>query len=280
MLRTRFHLFRKFWAYFWRSLTIYDIHSPFIFDFTKSIIEDQRQFYAFSDIQMLRNQLLEQKNTITIEDHGAGSKAVPTQQRTIRSIAQFGAVNRRIGQYLFKIALWHKPQTILEFGTSLGISSLYLASYDSRATVTTVEGCPNTAALAKKHFQILKRFNIQPHQQTFDVWITHSLAQHQHFDLVFFDGNHQAGATVRYYEAIKPYLKETSILIVADIYWSKEMESAWNVLKEQPEVTTTIDLYHLGVLFFSKNHPQKSHYSIVPWSWKPWRLGFFTKIPK
>lgn len=43
-------------------------------------------------------------------------------------------------------------KTILELGTHLGLSSSYLASLNKKVHIYTLEGCPETAAIAAETF--------------------------------------------------------------------------------------------------------------------------------
>ena len=56
--------------------------------------------------------------------------------------------------------------------------------------------------------------------------------------------------------------------------WSEGMQSAWKNLIERPEVTLSIDLYDVGILFFKKELTKK-HVSYIPYKYKPWRIGLF-----
>ncbi len=220
MIQTRYHLFKKFLQYLQRGVTIFDVHSPLIADFTTEIIQDTRHYYAFSKIETLRQQLLTNTNTISIKDYGAGSKVNPSPIRQIRNIAKYAPVSPRIGQYLFKIAQWQKPRNILELGTSLGISTLYLASGQTKIPVYTFEGCPSTAQLAQTHFRQLKYNNINLFNQTFDEGLSAFSAAHEHVDLIYIDGNHQKGATLKYLYQLLPKIDENGIVILADFHWS------------------------------------------------------------
>jgi hypothetical protein len=59
-----------------------------------------------------------------------------------------------------------------------------------------------------------------------------------------------------------PALHEYSILVFDDIHWSSEMEQAWKTIREQPEVTMTIDLFFIGLVFFRKEHKEKQDFVI------------------
>ena len=279
MIQTRFHLFKNFIGYYFRSVTLFDIHSPLIADFVANVIDDNRNFYAFFKIETLRDQLLRNTTPIEITDLGAGSKANPNLKRSIRNIAMHAPVSPRIGAYLFKIAHWRKPAAILELGTSFGISSLYLASANTKTTFYTIEGCPNTAAIAQKHFTDFNYSHLQLINQSFSEGLKQlrSKISNNSLDLVYIDGHHEEGATLAYFDQIQPYLTEKSLVIIADIHWSETMHRAWDTLKNKPQVTSSIDLFHLGILFFDHSKITKEHYTIVPKSWKPWHLGLFAR---
>ena len=55
---------------------------------------------------------------------------------------------------------------------------------------------------------------------------------------------------------------EDSIFIFDDIHWSKEMDQAWNEIKNSPDVTLTIDLFFIGIVFFNKDFKVKQHFTI------------------
>jgi len=69
---------------------------------------------------------------------------------------------------------------------------------------------------------------------------------------VFFDGNHRKEPTLKYFKQCLKKTNDNSIFIFDDIYWSEEMESAWNEIKANPEVSITVDLFELGLVFFRK----------------------------
>jgi hypothetical protein len=54
---------------------------------------------------------------------------------------------------------------------------------------------------------------------------------------------------------------EGSIFIFDDIHWSKEMELAWEEIKNHPKVTVTLDLFKIGIVFFHTGQ-MKQHFRI------------------
>ena len=42
------------------------------------------------------------------------------------------------------------------------------------------------------------------------------------------------------------------IFIFDDIHWSQEMEEAWQIIKQHPQVKVTIDIFFMGIVFLKK----------------------------
>lgn len=273
-------LFFRFLQFYWKAHTIYDVHSPFVATFCQKVLQDKRQFYAFSYIESLRNFLKTQDQSISVQDFGAGSQLALKQERSIKDVARYAASSPRLGKTLFLLVHWLKPKTMLELGTSLGISTLYLASPQSNARVVTIEGCPQTASFAQRHFRQMGISNIEQHIGPFDEVLPAILKETTPFDLVYIDGNHQKEASLRYLEWLIPHLTQDAVVIFGDIHWTEEMEAAWKTLKAHPKVTLSIDLFECGLLFFRQAQLEKAQFALVPKQWKPWRLGFFSPSPK
>ncbi len=52
-----------------------------------------------------------------------------------------------------------------------------------------------------------------------------------------------------------------TIFVLPNIHATAEMEHAWEAIKKDPNVTVTIDTYHLGLIFFHKGQA-KQHFII------------------
>lgn len=275
LLSIQFRLLLRWLRYFWRAKTIYDVHSPFVADLVNAVLEDTRHFYAFSEIEGMRRQLLESKKEARIEDYGAGSKVNKSNSRTIGNITRYSAISPRVGQWLFRLAHFRKPQTILELGTSLGISTMYLTSGALNAKAVTLEGCSDIAKQAQRNFTFLNKINIESREGIFEDLLPTALSDLQKVDLLFLDGDHRAGASLRYFEQCLAYAHEQSVFVIADIHWSEEMETAWKQLKLHPRVSLSIDLFYIGLLFFRTENKQPEHYTLIERKYKFWRWGIF-----
>ena len=238
--------------YFLHATNEHGIHSPFIYEFYNDAIADKTPFYIYKDIESIRAKLLLTNLEIKIEDHGAGSKINQTSIRKIKDIAKHTLKSPKYGQLLFRIVNRLKPKTILELGTSLGLSTLYLTASDKTIKVTTVEGCPNTAKAAQVNFDKIGFKNINLITDTFDHFLPLYLSQNNLLDFVFFDGNHQKEATLNYFNLCIEKTHQQTVFVFDDIHWSEGMTEAWKQIKKHPKVTSTIDLFFVGIVFFNK----------------------------
>lgn len=237
------------------------IHSPFVYELLTTVIENDDQFYIFNDIDNLRTQLLSSTNTIEVTDFGAGSKVQKSPIRKIKNIVKYSARNSKYGQLLFRLVTFFEPKTIIELGTSLGFSSMYLAAPYSKTTVYTFEGCPNLSKLAKYHFSLMNLKNIQQITGNFNTTLPETLKKIKKLDFVFFDGNHRYEPTMNYFNLCLTKAHDESVFIFDDIHWSQEMEKAWGEIKKHPEVIISIDLFFIGIVFFKKGM-SKQHFTI------------------
>jgi predicted O-methyltransferase YrrM len=87
------------------------------------------------------------------------------------------------------------------------------------------------------------------------------ISQTDSLDFVFVDGNHKKDATLNYFNWCLPKVNEDTVLIFDDIYWSKGMEEAWIEIKNNPQVSVTVDLFWIGLVYFRKGQ-EKEHFRI------------------
>ena len=239
------------------------VHSPFVFEFITQVLNDERNYYCYETIEPFRQRINQDKTILTIDDFGAGSRVNSQHKRTVASIAASSLKPKKFAQLLFRIVNFYKPKNILELGTSLGITTAYLASANNQTPVTTLEGAAQVAATAQKNFDALHLQNIKIVQGNFDEMLESVISTaFETIDFAFIDGNHRKEPTIKYFEQLLSKTNEHSILIFDDVHWSKEMEEAWETIKSHDAVTLSIDLFYIGIIFFRKEQIAKQHFSI------------------
>jgi predicted O-methyltransferase YrrM len=259
-----YHLALKYLQYWLtaRNGKGHGIHSPFVFDLVTQVFNDAGNYYCYAVMEGERQQFLSDHNSIEVQDLGAGSRKGTYHQRQISSIAQHAVKPPKYSRLLFRMANYFKCKSILELGTSLGITTGYLAHANHAAAVITLEGVPDIAALAKARFKKLGLSNVKLVEGNFDETLAPVLSEISKVDLAYIDGNHRLEPTLRYFNQMFPFLHADSLVIFDDIHWSAEMEQAWKMVKDDKRVTLTIDLFFIGLVFFKPDFKEKQHFSI------------------
>lgn len=238
------------------------VHSPYVYDFIRNVLNDERTFYAFDVIEQKREMLKFDESSLSIQDYGAGSRVNTTNTRTVKKIATSSLKPKKFGQLFFKIIQYYHYKTIVELGTSLGISTAYFASANKDGKVYTFEGADAIAAIAKRNFQELDLKNIEVIPGNFDDTLHPFLLNAAQLDVAYIDGNHRYEPTIRYFQNLLPKMSEYGMMILDDIHWSKEMETAWHWVQQHESVTATIDLFFIGIVLFRKEFKIKQHFTV------------------
>src|SRR4051812_1702934 len=155
---SKWQMVKRYMLYRWHASNSkgHGVHSPFVFSLITQVLNDRRFFYCYETIEIVRNLLKNDNTLLTVEDFGAGSRIHSHTQRTVADIATSSLKPKKYSQLLFRMVNYFQPTTILELGTSLGITTSYLASGNSNAQVITMEGAKAIATIAKQNFQSLR----------------------------------------------------------------------------------------------------------------------------
>jgi len=200
------------------------IHSPFVFNLITKVFNDDRHFYAF--------------------------ETIPNDTKA------------KYTRLLFRLVDFFAPQQVVELNASSNIMSLYLAAGNSNAIVTLFV---ESKAMLPKNQQIVELAalqNIEIVEGKFeDVFMPKGLAIST-MDFIFINTKNANASTLRVFNALVPYVKDQSVVAIADIHSSKEREQAWFRIKTHPSVTLTIDIFFIGLVFFRKEQAEKEHFII------------------
>jgi predicted O-methyltransferase YrrM len=271
---------KSYLKFLWNSKNEHAVHSPFVFNLVTKCFYDKKtkpdpsgseQAKQYQILKNYRNSFLENKTTIEVTDFGAGSKVFKSNTRQISKIAKTAGISPKRAKLLFRITKYFQPESILEIGTSLGLATSALALGNPKATITTLEGCPNTANQCQFQLQKFNINNVKSVITEFNDYLQNCSKKllglqsdpdsYRDCNLIYFDGNHSKKATLEYFELLLPTINNDTLWIFDDIHWSAEMEDAWENIKNHPKVTVTIDTFQWGLVFFRREQP-KEHFII------------------
>lgn len=224
------------------------IHSPFVYDLISRVFRNKVDPSVVLKVEQIRKSMLNDKQIIPVCDLGSGS--LSAKYRKVSDIARHSPVSRKYGKLLSNMASEFGDKLIVEMGTSLGISTAYMAAAARQSKVITMEGCSETAAIARQNFAHMKLDNIMPLVGPFDELLPGLKQGRMKPGLVFIDGNHRKDPVMKYFKYISEISDSNTVVIIDDINYSAEMNEAWNELKEHSKVSVSIDIFQMGMLFF------------------------------
>jgi predicted O-methyltransferase YrrM len=240
---------KQYLKYYFKAKNLHGVHSPFVYTFNEQVLNDKRDFYAFTQIEQLRKDYLKDTTVIDMEDLGAGSHKSGKTQKSISQIAKSAARTSYYGQLLFRIQQYYQYEQVLELGTSLGIGLSYLSKAYSAAKIVSIEGSKNISGIAQQHLAKLEIQNVDYRVGNFNDVLPTLISSGYKPNMVVIDGNHRYEATKKYFEMLWPILPDNALLVFDDIYWSEGMTRAWEEIKSHKDVFVTVDVFQFGLVF-------------------------------
>jgi predicted O-methyltransferase YrrM len=237
----------------------YGIHSPFVFDLITRVFRNKTDHFVVCSIEKVRQRLLRDRRIIEVSDLGAGSEKLRNKLKKVSDIARYSAVPQKYGKLLANMAAEFSWPLVIEFGTSLGISTMYIAASVGDVPVISMEGCPAIAEIADKNFTEAGLKNIRLFRGTFEEGLAEIIKPGIRAGLVFIDGNHRRKAVLEYFGKIAEISENNTVVIIDDINYSVEMAEAWNKIRQHEKVTFTIDVFRMGIVFFRKGIGRKDY---------------------
>lgn len=246
----------------WQSKKWSAFHSPQLFRLFQYACDDTKIYPQFQQIESYRNNFLASSNQVNRTDKGAGSKRSSDHLIPLKKIARASLSNSFQCRFMSRLARYSEARTVVELGTSLGISTAYLGAGMSRGNIYSVEGDPILSSLAHQMLQDLNMRHVHLINDSFENFITSLPQEISSIDILFIDGDHRSQNLLKYYEGLSPKFHPNTIVIVDDIHWSKDMESGWQEIINRGEVTQSVDCFYFGLLFFNRDFLNKEHHKV------------------
>lgn len=226
------------------------------------LIKNSYPYSDFEKLHAIRKKLLQNAESIYITDFGAGSKKLHSNNRKIKDIVRHGIAPKKQAEFLYRLINYFNSQTIIELGTSIGLSTLYMAKAKPSAKVYTLEGSEELVNFSKKLFKQEVCKNIELLTGNFNDTFPQLLNKITTVDFLYIDGNHAYEPTMRYFNLALEKINPQSIILIDDINWSDDMQMAWIDIKENEKVTLSLDFFHFGIVFFRPENKQKEHFML------------------
>lgn len=246
--------FIRHWLY---EVDDHSVHSPYFYDlYTKHVNRKHR--HDLPVMEDLRRELEHNKTVLEIEDMGAGVNGQKKYTRTIGQVARTSATPYRRAMFYLDLLYYCNAKRVVELGTSLGLTTLYLAQ-KADAEIFTFEGSHAIANVALTNFEWSGKKNITLIEGNLNQTLHRFLEPTTKIDFALVDANHRYVPTLEYYRQLTRRLKSSSLMVIDDIHRSEEMEKAWQEIRTDTLVYGSIDLFYCGILCFDPAL-NKQHY--------------------
>jgi predicted O-methyltransferase YrrM len=236
-------------------------HSPFVYKLVDEVIYDFSGKKVYHDIEKQRKKLSHDDTSLFITAAKGAPGRQTSRQKKVSDLAKNTSRKVNLAQLIYRLAKNHGGQKIIELGTGLGMTTAYLAKANPAASIVTIEHDPETAKIAYQNFIELELTNIELQVGDVNELLQKELENTSRLDLVYIDAGYTKQAALHYFHRCLPKSDEHTLLLFAGIYWNKGMKEAWEEIKQHPQVTVTIDLFWIGLVYFRKGQV-KEHFKI------------------
>jgi predicted O-methyltransferase YrrM len=223
------------------------IHSPYVYELATMVILDKNNYSEYDLFRNIRKSLSVCDKKLYVENLGSKSGFFRSDERKVCDLVRRSSVSSKFGKLLYRLVRYYQPTTVIEMGTSVGLSTIYLASGNKKAKVITVEGNSALCDFAEKTFSENKITNIQVKHGRFDDLLNELSDDIIEPTLIFIDGNHQYRSTLHYFNFFSERIKE-GLVVLDDIHWSHGMNKAWREINLRKENQACIDLFGMGIV--------------------------------
>jgi predicted O-methyltransferase YrrM len=265
---------RGFPAWYVRAHTAFSVHSPLLYSLCRDVLDDDRWYYAFDALEQWRNRLIATRGKIRMDGLAGALPATDGSMRTLADELRRSASPPWKGRFLFRLALWWRPEHIIEFGTNLGIGTAYLAAARPATPLHTLEQSGPALGVARELWTGLGLTNIHAIQGSFVQGLRQLPDQWPERGLYYIDGDHRPESVWMLLEHIRQHAKPPFLVVVDDIRWSEDMYSGWQAWPAQFPQGAWIDHYQGGLWIADPAFLEPVQMALIPRRFKPLRFGW------
>jgi len=165
------------------------------------------------------------------------------------------------GRILFALIVALEPECIIELGTSLGASALFMAAavhHVGKGAVHTIELNAEAQAIARAHISEAGFSEVTFHLGSFQELLPPLLTRLTGVRFAFIDGHHKERPTWNYFRQFLAHAARPAVLVFDDIGWSDEMVRVWRKISEHPSVSLAVSTDKLGIVLVGAELPEAS----------------------
>lgn len=243
---TRIQLFIQ---YLIKGRSKYYIHSPFVYDFCRFVLNRNPSKKDIDTISAIKKYFQTSKGVLDLQEFGAGKPRTYTIDT--KNYLKRTAITNKYGKLLHHLIAYYQIERVIETGTALGISTSWMALANPNCKISSIEGNKKLCDVSNEMFNRFSITNTQVYCGLVEDVLPELAKNMKCKTLLFIDAHHTGAATMRYFAMIKPYVKDDTIVVFDDINYSAEMHDAWKNIICDERITLSLNLYRIGVIFFN-----------------------------
>jgi len=219
----------------------FGVHSPFIYNLITKVIEEKTPYYFFDDIENFRKELLSRENplnTLTADE---------TQ-------------HKNYGALLFRLVNFFKCRNVLQIGTSTGVMSLYLAlPLRNSCKCYALEERPGLTQSVRTFAENYSLTNLHLTEGAYAENLLKLNSDNASFDFIFINTRGDSDKTNETFRLVETFIYQNTVMVIDNIRQNKAIKNIWQEIKNRSDVTLTIDLFSLGLVFFNTQLHKQHH---------------------
>ena len=202
--------------YLWKRKSEYSIHSPFVYDFMRKVLNDSGSNRDYDTIYRIAR-LLDKRKHIHYN-------------------------LRKQSRLLYRMVRYFEPDSVVSFGhmSALNATAMALGHMQTKVYFEQSESFLETL----NSMGVVNVNLIQPEE--FDS----SRFRRLNTSFVFFSRDSFEEDTWDYLVDCLNYKTADSVFVFEGIHHNRAMEDAWEEIKANEDVSVTFDLYCVGMVFF------------------------------
>jgi predicted O-methyltransferase YrrM len=209
-----------------------------VYGLITKVIGERCPYYRFSDIELLRKRLLCRKEIVGVVGHES--------------------IRPKQGALLFRLTNHFHSKSILQIGVSMGLSTLYLTSYKQGVKCVAMEKRPEYAAVARWVYEKAARTPIDLRIGDYHTILPGILEEMKIVDFIFFNTSRDTSNASLFNTCVE-HAQSNTVFVFEGIKSNCSMRKLWEMVCAHPEVTVTLDLYSMGIVFFNKKLHKRNY---------------------
>lgn len=197
------------------------IHSPFVFSFITKVIEEKSEYNAYDDVRAY-----------------------------LKSCPNVSFSENKTHRLLFKIVNYFKLKSILELGGGEGITTLYLTVASSDIECVSLQQGVDRYDNAQFIYGGWNRNVLQSKDDISTI--------EEKKDCIFVSLKNYIFSQNEFVLDLLRLVHQDSVIIIDGIRTNRKRQALWKMLIQQNEVVVSLDLFHVGILFFDKKYYKRN----------------------